>query len=471
MMAREDGTRQQARDRPDPEEGTVTCGEMRSDETGGAMAEQRDSAGERVAELLVFGFGTSVSMWFVGYLGRLPGVAISSALLGSVLLACLLVGGFAAGRFGTLGVSGAAKAGLVAAAINLLVLGSLLSGGDPSRAKVTAALWIPGSFAGAAILCGLGGLLGVSGRTAPPVARNWPWWFAVVTGAATILLLIVGGVVTSHKAGLAVVDWPNSFGTNMFLFPLSRMTGGVYYEHAHRLFGSLVGLTTVAMAVVIHLCDRRRWLRMFSLAAVAAVIAQGILGGLRVTGTFTLATDAARTAPSVLLAVVHGVFGQVFFGMIVGTAVFLSATYRSEADPVLRPNAGTDRALSAVLTVVLLVQLILGAQQRHLEQGLLVHVSFATIVVLLALASGARAAGLHASIPALRSTGIVLSVLVGLQAVLGISAAAAISVEPGSTGPAAWQVSLRAAHQGTGALLLASAVTLSIWSRRLLTSR
>jgi heme A synthase len=434
------------------------------------MPEPGEGRGENVAELLVFGFGTSVAMWFAGYLGRLPGVGAPSALLGVALLVCLFAGGFAAGRFGTRGASGAVKAGLVTAAINLLVLGSLLSAFDPGRVKVAAILWIPGSFLATALLTGAGGLAGATGRIAASKARNWPFWFAVVAASATMLLLVVGGVVTSHKAGLAVVDWPNSFGYNMFLFPISRMTGGVYYEHAHRLFGSLVGLTTVTLAVVIHLCDRRRWLRVFSLTAVGAVVVQGILGGLRVTGTFTLATDASLTAPSVVLAVVHGVFGQVFFGMVVATAVFLSATYCSEAEPARQRTATTDQALSATLTAVLLVQLILGAEQRHIERGLLIHVSLATIVVLLALASGARAAGLHKDVAALRFTGIVLSVLVVLQAVLGISAVAAIGIETGPSGPAGWQVVVRTAHQGTGALLLASAVVLAIWSRRLLTA-
>ena len=257
----------------------------------------------------------------------------------------------------------------------------------------------------------------------------------------------------------------------MFLFPLSRMTGGVYYEHAHRLFGSLVGLTTVAMAVVIHLEDRRRWLRLFSWAAVAAVVVQGILGGLRVTGTFTLATDPSRTAPSILLAIVDGVVGQVVLGRVVATAVFLSATYRGSAAPVLRPAAATDRSLSATLTGIVLVQLILGAQQRHLERGLLVHLSLATVVIVLAVACAARAAGLHAEVRVLRATGKALFILIGAQVFLGVSAVAAIGVPSGPAGPAAWQVLVRAAHQGTGALLLATSVCLAIWSRRMLSDR
>jgi cytochrome c oxidase assembly protein subunit 15 len=266
---------------------------------------------------------------------------------------------------------------------------------------------------------------------------------------------------------LAVVDWPNSFGTNMFLFPLSRMTGGVYYEHAHRLFGSLVGLTTVVLAVVVYLCDERTWLRRISLLAVCAVIFQGILGGLRVTGRFTTATDPLLTAPNIVLAVVHGVFAQAFFGLVVGIAVFLSGTFQSASLPRSRSAASADRSLSTLLVGVVLVQLSLGAWQRHLDQGLVIHISLAAIVILIAVAAGARAVGLHSSIAPVRTTGIVLSILVALQALLGVAAAAAISVKLGPEGPAAWQVVIRAAHQGTGALLLAASVTLAIWSRRL----
>ena len=423
----------------------------------------------RTVELLVFGFGTSVAMWFSGYLARLPGIEAPSSVLGGVLLVCLAAGGWVAGRQGSGGLRLGLRAGLVTAALNLLVLGSLLGGGGGGGVRVSAVLWLPGSFLATAVLVGAGAAAGAASQASPSGPRDWPFWFAAVAAVATLLLLVVGGVVTSHKAGLAVVDWPNSFGTNMFLFPLSRMTGGVYYEHAHRLFGSLVGLTTVALAVVVHLSDRREWLRRFSLLAVAAVLAQGILGGLRVTGRLTLSADPSQTAPSLTLAIVHGVFGQLFFGMVVALAVFLSATFRSVAGPVTRRSAGVDRGLSALLASVLLVQLVLGAIQRHLAQGLLIHISLAVVVIGLAFACGSRAAGLYRDLKVLRSTGLLLSVAIALQVSLGILAVVAIGVENGPAGPAAWQVALRAAHQATGAVLLACAISLAIWTRRLVT--
>ena len=65
------------------------------------------------------------------------------------------------------------------------------------------------------------------------------------------MLISSGGLVTGFRAGMAVPDWPNTFGHNMFLFPFTKMTGGVFYEHAHRLLGSLVGLTALVLAILL----------------------------------------------------------------------------------------------------------------------------------------------------------------------------------------------------------------------------
>ena len=73
----------------------------------------------------------------------------------------------------------------------------------------------------------------------------------MLTAAATGVLIVFGGLVTNTGAALAVPDWPTTFGHNMFLFPWSRMVGGVFYEHSHRLLGSLVGLLTLALAAAL----------------------------------------------------------------------------------------------------------------------------------------------------------------------------------------------------------------------------
>src|SRR6478672_4637114 len=97
-------------------------------------------------------------------------------------------------------------------------------------------------------------------------------WF---TAAATFLLIGLGGVVTSHEAGLAVPDWPTTYGYNMFLFPVRLWQNNILYEHTHRLFASLVGLLVSILAVWLWLREPRAWLRWLGVSAFFAVLLQG----------------------------------------------------------------------------------------------------------------------------------------------------------------------------------------------------
>src|SRR6266496_6384873 len=110
----------------------------------------------------------------------------------------------------------------------------------------------------------------------------WPHRLAVILACATFPLLFIGGLVTSKGAGLAVPDWPTTFGYNMFLYPWSKMVGNIFYEHSHRLVASAVGLLTIALAIAFWLEERRHWLRRLGVAALLLVILQGVIGGLRV---------------------------------------------------------------------------------------------------------------------------------------------------------------------------------------------
>ena len=111
---------------------------------------------------------------------------------------------------------------------------------------------------------------------------KWLHRLAVTTVCGTFLLIIVGGLVTSMGAGLAVPDWPTTFGRNMFLFPISKMVDGVLYEHSHRLLGAAIGFLTLMLAMLLWLMEDRKWLRWLGAAALVSVIVQGIMGGLRV---------------------------------------------------------------------------------------------------------------------------------------------------------------------------------------------
>lgn len=430
--------------------------------------------------LLATGFGTAAAMWGVGYICRIPPAIVPSWLLLVLLMACVVAGGFVAGRRTRDGWRAGLWTGIVAAGLNLLVLGSLLSGGEPNRVVPSALWYIPGSFVLAAVLGAIGAVAGAKGAESTAAVRpardaaqeepNWTGAFAKVAAGATFLLLIVGGFVTSERAGLSVVDWPNSYGYGMFLYPLSRMTGGIYYEHAHRLFGSLVGLTTFVLMIRIWRVEKERpWLRLFVLAALLVVIVQGILGGLRVTGRFTMSLSPTETAPNIGLAVVHGVLAQIFFAMIVSIAAFTTTTWESDPGKSVVRTAATDRGLSAILVATVIVQIVLGAIQRHLANGLMIHITMAMVVLVVAIAAGARAWGLYKDQPVLKRIGRAVVHVVSFQILLGIAAIIARRMLEADGSPTTLSVVIRTAHQATGAVLLAYSVLLMLWTRKLLT--
>ena len=184
---------------------------------------------------------------------------------------------------------------------------------------------------------------------------------AWLTAAATFPLIFMGGLVTSHGAGMSVPDWPNSYGYNMFTFPpslwLGRQAGGVFYEHSHRLMGSVVGMLSIVLCDWAWKTERRRWVRWLATGVLGAVIVQGVLGGLRV------------VLVELDLAIVHACFAQAFFCLAALMVVVTSRWWvdRRFADAIL------DRLvfrLAAVLVAVVYLQLVVGAVMRHYEAGL-----------------------------------------------------------------------------------------------------
>jgi len=193
-----------------------------------------------------------------------------------------------------------------------------------------------------------------------PTKINRPLhWFALLTAVATFLLLGAGGLVTSHEAGMSVPDWPNSYGYNMFAFPISKWTGGIFYEHTHRLWASAVGLMTTILAVWIWLKDSRQWMKWLGVIAFLLVIAQGILGGLRV----TMKMDS--------LGIFHGVIAQTFFVLTCAIALFTSCSWIELA--AKQKTFSVPRGLRShvlFVTILIFLQLILGATMRHQHAGL-----------------------------------------------------------------------------------------------------
>jgi cytochrome c oxidase assembly protein subunit 15 len=419
---------------------------------------------------LVLGFGTAVAMWAIGFVARMSPAAVPGPAVAFLLIACLVGAGVRAGRTEGLGARGGALAGTIASLVNLLILGSLLGGDEPNRLVPSAALWIPGSIVfgaacgavGAVAARALDGVRTGSGtRPRPPrSAADWTAELARVAFVATVFLVAIGGLVTSREAGLAVVDWPNSYGYGMFLYPLSRMVGGIYYEHSHRLFGSLVGLTTLVLCVRLLLGESRRGVRWLGVAALALVIGQGILGGLRVTGHFTLSDDPLVTRPSLLLATIHGFVGQVFLAGLAALAVVTTPAWRDA--PVRR----ADFRLALATIAVLLVQLVLGIRARHLGEGIAWHVGGAIVAIGLITWTGARALRQRGRPPVLPVGGAVLLGLGWLQVILGMITLVVLTIAPGEGPSALAEVTLATLHQTVGALLLAAATVLALLSAR-----
>ena len=246
--------------------------------------------------------------------------------------------------------------------------------------------------------------------------------FALLTAVATFVLVWIGGLVTSHGAGLAVPDWPNTYGYNLFFFPISKWVGGVYFEHIHRLVASGVGLLTTILALWLfgyksrpmlrwggvillqagllvlslnpqsairnpqsppksHIgeyimlacigavafaasfvwpkCEPSpKWLRRLGVIAFFAVVAQGVLGGLRV-------SDAEKDQ----LGIFHATLAQLFFVLMSAIALFHTVFWRKL--PVQAEGGAKGlRYLFLAAAVVIFGQLALGATMRHQHAGL-----------------------------------------------------------------------------------------------------
>src|SRR5437867_3863848 len=192
-------------------------------------------------------------------------------------------------------------------------------------------------------------------------ARSTEWLncFAWLTCVATLLLICSGGMVTSKGVGLSVPDWPTTFGYNMFLFPVSKWIGAIFFEHTHRLIASAVGFLTIILAIWLWRSDPRRWVRNLGAVALGAVILQGVLGGLRV----TMLKDE--------IGIFHACIAQAFLGLLIVIALVTSKFWRTLSNAVVDPkNIGSITTLAIAITLAIYVQLALGATMRHQHRDL-----------------------------------------------------------------------------------------------------
>ena len=275
--------------------------------------------------------------------------------------------------------------------------------------------------------------------------------YAIFVAACTFLLLIAGALVTSNDAALSVPDWPLSYGT---LTP--PMVGGIVYEHSHRVIAAVVGLFTIILAVWTWTTEERRWLRWLSLAALGAVIAQGILGGL------TVKLNLHYGMP-----VAHACLAQIFFGTVVGIALFTSRWWISSLSQLTDSGSPSVHRLALFNAGVIFVQVVFGAGFRHRDIPIWPHVvgAFAvTATVTWTAIVLRRRFGASREISRVR---LLLHSIFGVQFVLGLAAWWSRLTTADAPQPMLRMIVLTVTHTVAGALTFACAVVVVLLCYRL----
>jgi cytochrome c oxidase assembly protein subunit 15 len=288
--------------------------------------------------------------------------------------------------------------------------------------------------------------------------------FAALVAAATALLIFAGGLVTSTGSGLSVPDWPTTYGWSMFTFPLDKWVGGIFYEHSHRLIASVVGMLIIALAIWLWRAEPRRWVRRLGYLAVAAVVTQGILGGLTV---LWFLPDP--------ISIAHAGLAQIVFCLTLTIALVTSPRWSrgtSSVDRILR-------RIAAATTGAIYVQILAGATMRHTDAGLAIpdfplafgalvppawtpaiathyaHRVGAMVVAALVLATAGHVLYHHRARPELRRPALLLVALLIAQITLG-----ALTVLSGK------QYMINSLHVVTGAFVLGTSLVLTLRAYR-----
>lgn len=310
----------------------------------------------------------------------------------------------------------------------------------------------------------------------------WPHRLATVLVCAVFPLIWVGGLVTSSEAGMAVPDWPNTYGYNLFLYPWQTWFFGpwdIFVEHGHRLLGAVVGMLTIVVAWSLWKHESRRWVVQLGFAALLLVISQGVLGGMRV------------VLNKQLLAMIHGCVGPLFFAVCVALWQFTSRRY--PAVPAGDSSNFSVRAtklyrLALITSALAYVQIGFGAAVRHLphmpdsakpetfQVAVLMHLFMAAVLAIHVLSISLRgmAAPVAADRPSLRRPSFLLLFAFLTQVALGAGAwvvnyglpdwvrSAASAPEYVVRTQSFAQIAISTAHVAVGSLILVTSLVLTL---------
>lgn len=287
-------------------------------------------------------------------------------------------------------------------------------------------------------------------------SHHWLHRFACFLAFATFILIVAGASVTSNRAGLAVPDWPTTYGQFMFSFPMSKWVGNIFYEHGHRLIASTVGILTVVLAIWLVRAEPRRGVRCLGIAALAVVIAQGVLGGL---------TVRLMLPPSISIA--HASLAEAFFCITVAMAFVTSEKWIQPTPVGETPKARFIQRFALASTIVVYVQIVIGAAIRHAESGVFAHILGAMAVF------GCVLASVFVVLCNVKQKGflrhaILLLCLVTAQIALGL-ATLIVRVPKTADGQlSAIQILVPTAHLALGALILATSLAMTLNTHRFL---
>jgi hypothetical protein len=376
-------------------------------------------------------------------------------------------------------------AGFVSGLVGLVFFGTRL--GQPADAAGVSAGLVPQAWLLALGFVGLGVAVGLVGgaigrviarsHTQDLPAAHWLSRFALVACVAIAPLIFIGGLVTSTNFGMSVPDWPQTYGANMFLYPLGSHTDpGKFVEHTHRLFGAFAGLTVFTLAIWVFAVDRRRGVRILAVIAFVLVCVQGLLGGGRVHFQTALAGSDPLAAERIgrWLALLHGVLAQLTFALVVALTVVLSDHFRALTPGQVLLDAARAKRVRVFCTAAmhsLILQLILGAIYRHFRGGhaLLSHIGWSVVATTLAILAGFTLTSepVQRTLVGRRASVIGLSFAVAglLQFLLGWLAFAFAGHRPDAI--SLTEALIRTSHQANGAVLLALATAAFVWARRL----
>jgi cytochrome c oxidase assembly protein subunit 15 len=298
----------------------------------------------------------------------------------------------------------------------------------------------------------------------------------------TFPMISIGGLVTTYEAGMSVPDWPNTFGHNLFLYPLRSWLGNwdVFLEHGHRLLGTVVGTLTFVLAFLLWKGDKRPVMKWLGLAAVTGVCLQGLLGGLRV------------CADEIVLAKIHGCTAPLYFALLAAIAACTSPGWRTADRVEGTPASRKLRRWTLAMLLIVYLQITLGAQLRHVPYSaalgwftlwVWLHLIAAGTMAVLAVVVLLMTRRHFGGVTRLRFRATWLAAMVFLQLILG--AAVWITNYNFPVWFTEWfwrpdytvvtegllQVVVTTAHVGVGSLCLVAALSLLLWSRHLVDAR